>query len=100
MSPKSVKRTFTGFADGPRAIKYYDAQTRQIRVSRNYKFLSPAQNDQREGEQEKMDAQPFAETDEPSAETDATRPFAGTDEPPAEVDKTSPVPCSNQNNRV
>ena len=33
MQPQSIKHTFMGFIDGPKAIKYYDASTRQVRVS-------------------------------------------------------------------
>lgn len=40
MQPRSLKQIFVGFVDGPKAIRYYDAKTRQIWVSRNYKFLS------------------------------------------------------------
>jgi hypothetical protein len=39
LSAKSVKQVFVGFADGSSAIKYYDGRTRQVKVSRNYRFL-------------------------------------------------------------
>ena len=38
LQPRSMKHTFVGFVDGPKAIKYYDASTRQVRVSHNYQF--------------------------------------------------------------
>ena len=38
LQPRSTKHTFVGFIDGPKAIRYYDASTRQVRVSRNYQF--------------------------------------------------------------
>ena len=38
LQPRSTKHTFVGFVDGPKAIKYYDALTRQVHVSRNYQF--------------------------------------------------------------
>ena len=38
LQPQSIKHTFMGFMDGPEAIKYYDASTRQVRVSRNFQF--------------------------------------------------------------
>jgi len=38
LQPKSTKHTFMGFVDGPKAIKYYDAATRQVRVSHNFHF--------------------------------------------------------------
>jgi len=38
LQPKSTKHTFMGFMDGPKAIKYYDAATRQVRVSHNFHF--------------------------------------------------------------
>jgi hypothetical protein len=43
LSPKSEKYTFVGFEDGPKAVRYYDAQTRKIKVSRNFIF-SEAEN--------------------------------------------------------
>jgi hypothetical protein len=60
MSPKSVKQIFVGFVDGPRAIKYYNTRTHQIRVLWSYKFLTniaPVQDVQCEGELDRMDAQ-------------------------------------------
>ena len=38
LNPKSKKMVFVGFMDGPKAIKYYDAKTRSIKVSRNVAF--------------------------------------------------------------
>ena len=39
LDPKVIKRTFVGYEDGPWAIRYYDANTRRILISRNYKFI-------------------------------------------------------------
>jgi transposase InsO family protein len=41
MLPKSKHRAFIGFKDGPKAIRYYNTETRKILTSRNYCFLSP-----------------------------------------------------------
>ena len=38
--PKSKHRAYVRFEDGPKAIKYYNAETRKILTSRNYRFLS------------------------------------------------------------
>jgi len=38
LQPKSTKHTFMGFMDGPKAIKYYDAVTRQVHVLHNFHF--------------------------------------------------------------
>ncbi|RKF58808.1 hypothetical protein OnM2_065049, partial [Erysiphe neolycopersici] len=38
IEPKARKVIFTGFEDGPKAIRYYDENSRKIRVSRNFKF--------------------------------------------------------------
>lgn len=38
IQPKTRKAIFTGFEDGPKAIRYYDLETKKIRVSRNYYF--------------------------------------------------------------
>lgn len=39
IEPKTRKVIFTGFEDGPRAIRYYDPNTRRITISRNYSFM-------------------------------------------------------------
>ena len=44
MLPKSKRRAFVGFEDGPKAIKYYNADSRKILTSRNYCFLTPPTN--------------------------------------------------------
>ena len=41
MLPKSQRRAYVGFDDRPKAIKYYNAATRNILLSRNYRFLEP-----------------------------------------------------------
>jgi len=38
LEPKSKSYPFMGFEDGPKAIRYYDAHTQQIHVTRNYTF--------------------------------------------------------------
>jgi hypothetical protein len=40
MLPKSVRRVYVGHEDGPRAVKYYVAETRKILTSHNYRLLS------------------------------------------------------------
>ena len=40
MEPKSKRRVFVGFDDGSKSIKYYNAETRKILTSRNFRFLS------------------------------------------------------------
>ena len=38
LDPKSKKMIFVGFMDGPKAIRYYDAKSRSIKVSQNVTF--------------------------------------------------------------
>ena len=38
LDPKSKKMTLVGFMDGSKSIRYYDAKTRSIKVSRNVAF--------------------------------------------------------------
>src|SRR5271154_6643818 len=38
LDPKSKKMIFVGFMDRPKAIRYYDAKNRSIKVSRNIVF--------------------------------------------------------------
>lgn len=38
MKPRAHKYIFTGFEDGPKAIRYYDANTRKIKISQNFTF--------------------------------------------------------------
>ena len=38
LDPKSERHTFMGFEDGPKAVRYYNKQTRQVCVSRNFRF--------------------------------------------------------------
>jgi hypothetical protein len=44
MLPKSIQKTFLGFDDGARAIKYYNKDTRKVLTSRNYRFIDPVTN--------------------------------------------------------
>ena len=41
MLPKSQRRAYVGYEEGPKAIKYYNAETRKVLTSRNFRFLSP-----------------------------------------------------------
>ena len=38
---KSKRRVYVGSEDGPKAIKYYCAESRSILTSRNFRFLTP-----------------------------------------------------------
>lgn len=38
LSPRAIKHVFVGFEDGPKAVKYYDAPMRSVKVSRNFTF--------------------------------------------------------------
>jgi len=40
MLPKSKRCTYVGYGDGSKSIKYYNAETRKILTSRNYRFLT------------------------------------------------------------
>ena len=40
MLPKSQKRAYVGYEDGSKSVKYYNAATRKILYSRNYRFLN------------------------------------------------------------
>src|SRR6266446_1594703 len=40
MESKSRRRIFVGYDDGSKSVKYYNAETRKILTSRNYRFLS------------------------------------------------------------
>ncbi|GBE89144.1 hypothetical protein SCP_1501500 [Sparassis crispa] len=40
LAPRANKYIFVGYMDGPKAIKYYDAHTRQIKISCNFQFSS------------------------------------------------------------
>jgi hypothetical protein len=39
--PKSKRRAYVGYEEGPQAVQYYNAETRKVLTSRNYQFLSP-----------------------------------------------------------
>jgi hypothetical protein len=41
MLPKSKRRSYVGYDDGADAIKYYNADTRNVLTSRNYRLLQP-----------------------------------------------------------
>jgi Reverse transcriptase (RNA-dependent DNA polymerase)/GAG-pre-integrase domain/Integrase core domain len=40
MLPKSQRRAYVGYDDGSKSIKYYNAETRKVLNSRNYRFLN------------------------------------------------------------
>ena len=40
MLPKSQRRVYVGFDDGSKSVRYYNAETRKVLTSRNYRFLS------------------------------------------------------------
>ncbi len=40
MESKSRRRVFVGYDDGSKSVKYYNAETRKILTSRNFRFLS------------------------------------------------------------
>lgn len=40
MESKSRRRVFMGYDDGSGSIKYYNAETRKVLTSRNFRFLS------------------------------------------------------------
>jgi Reverse transcriptase (RNA-dependent DNA polymerase) len=94
LSPKSKKMKFTGFMDGSKSIRYYDAATRSIKISRNFAFN---ENDelqeleiytevpglQAEGEQELSD-------DFANPETPNIPPIIET-QPPTPKNTTNPI---------
>jgi hypothetical protein len=41
MLPKSKRRAYVGYEEGPKAVQYYNAEMRKVLTSRNYRFLSP-----------------------------------------------------------
>jgi Reverse transcriptase (RNA-dependent DNA polymerase) len=43
MLPKSKRQAYVGFDDGSKAVKYYNAETRKVLISRNFKHLTPSQ---------------------------------------------------------
>jgi hypothetical protein len=40
MLPKSKRRAYVGYEEGPKAIKYYNAEMNKVLSSRNFRFLS------------------------------------------------------------
>lgn len=40
MLPKSQKRAYVGFDDGSKSVKYYNADSRKILTSQNFRFLT------------------------------------------------------------
>ena len=44
MLPKSKRQVYVGYDEGARAVKYYNAETRKILTSRNFRHLNPPDN--------------------------------------------------------
>ena len=44
LDPRGKIHIFLGFEAGPKAIRYYDVKTRQVKISRNYHFLPHAEH--------------------------------------------------------
>jgi hypothetical protein len=44
MLPRSKRRVYIGFDEGAKAVKYYNAETRKILTSRNFRYINPPQN--------------------------------------------------------
>ena len=40
LDPRAEKHIFVGYADGPKAIRYYDRKTHRVKISRNFLFES------------------------------------------------------------
>jgi len=82
LAPKSKKMIFTGFEDGPKAVRYYDAATRKIKVSQNFAFNK---------------------NEEPRLETSSNIPGLPAEGEPAKVTITShddgPNPASDQTHK-
>lgn len=38
LEPRAAKHVFVGFEDGPKAVRYFKRETRQVLVSRNFRF--------------------------------------------------------------
>jgi hypothetical protein len=74
---KSERHIFVGFADGPKAIKYYNTRMRQVRVTKNFRFLRDTPVLQREGENGSKDTQASTGTvdaQQPGARAVPTQP--------------------------
>jgi hypothetical protein len=41
MLPKSKHQVYVGFDDGAKAVEYYNAETRKIMTSRNFRHINP-----------------------------------------------------------
>jgi hypothetical protein len=44
MRPKSKRLVFVGFDDGAKAVRYYNAETRKVLTSRNYRHINPPED--------------------------------------------------------
>ena len=40
MLPKSKRQAYVGYEEGPKAVKYYNAETRKVLTSQDYQFIS------------------------------------------------------------
>ena len=45
MKPKSKQKIYIGFDDGAGAVEYYNAETRNVLTSQNFKQITPPQTD-------------------------------------------------------
>ncbi|CAG8658362.1 15291_t:CDS:1, partial [Acaulospora colombiana] len=97
LSPRARKAIFVGFDDGPRAVRYYDPETRKVRSSRNFTFgnNSTIENDPPyreillEGEKEKEVNQQIA----PTSESDTSNlPQTSTINPPKVIRRGPALP--------
>jgi hypothetical protein len=48
MLPKSKRRVYVGYEDGAKAVKYYNAATRNILTSRNFRHINPTEKPSQE----------------------------------------------------
>jgi hypothetical protein len=85
LNPKSKKMVFTGFVEGSKSIRYFDAPTRQIKISRNVAFI---ENDEPLELEIITDLPGLLEEGEPEAERNSINPKST----PIPVIETPPPP--------
>jgi hypothetical protein len=54
MLPKSKRRAYVGYDEGSKAVKYYNAETRKVLISRNFRHLKLPTMDPSKTESPKM----------------------------------------------
>jgi hypothetical protein len=42
LDERAIKHIFCGHLDGPKAVRYYDAKTHRVKISRNFRFTDPS----------------------------------------------------------